>query len=141
MFVVLDTNHFTELVRDTQIGGRLSVRIIERRAEAFTTIITGQEVAEGWRAFIRKQKAGSTKQIHGYGQYQHSLEMLMKLTILPFDEAAADAFLGLRMSLPQAGTQDLKIAAICLTHDALLLTRNIIDFRKVPGLRVDNWLD
>ena len=35
---------------------------------------------------------------------------------------------------------DLKIAAICLVHDALLLTRNLVDFEKVPGLRVENWL-
>lgn len=39
------------------------------------------------------------------------------------------------------GTMDLKIAAICLAHDATLLTRNLVDFEKVPGLRVENWLD
>lgn len=33
---------------------------------------------------------------------------------------------------------DLKIAAICLAHDAMLLTRNVADF---SGLRVENWLD
>ncbi len=36
---------------------------------------------------------------------------------------------------------DLKIAAICVTHDILLLSRNLLDFQKVPGLRVENWLD
>jgi tRNA(fMet)-specific endonuclease VapC len=36
---------------------------------------------------------------------------------------------------------DLKIAAICLAHDALLLTRNLVDFRRVPGLRVEDWLE
>jgi len=30
---------------------------------------------------------------------------------------------------------DLKIAAIALAHDARLFSRNLIDFRKVPGLR------
>jgi tRNA(fMet)-specific endonuclease VapC len=39
------------------------------------------------------------------------------------------------------GTMDLKIASICLAHDALLLSRNRVDFEKVPGLRVENWLD
>ena len=34
-----------------------------------------------------------------------------------------------------------KIASICLVHDGLLLTRNLSDFEKVPGLRVENWLD
>jgi tRNA(fMet)-specific endonuclease VapC len=41
----------------------------------------------------------------------------------------------------QVGTQDLKIACICLAHDATLLTRNLADFKPVPGLRVENWLD
>ena len=41
----------------------------------------------------------------------------------------------------RCGTMDLKIAAICLVHDGLLLTRNLSDFAKIPGLRVENWLD
>ena len=40
-----------------------------------------------------------------------------------------------------ASLTDLKIAAICLAHDATLLTRNLVDFEKVPGLRVENGLD
>jgi tRNA(fMet)-specific endonuclease VapC len=35
---------------------------------------------------------------------------------------------------------DLRIAAIALAHDALLLSRNLKDFRKVPGLCVDDWI-
>jgi tRNA(fMet)-specific endonuclease VapC len=41
----------------------------------------------------------------------------------------------------KVGTQDLKIACICLAHEATLLTRNVADFTPVPGLRVENWLD
>jgi tRNA(fMet)-specific endonuclease VapC len=36
---------------------------------------------------------------------------------------------------------DLKIAAIALSHEALLLSRNLRDFNSVPDLRVENWLD
>ena len=39
------------------------------------------------------------------------------------------------------GTMDLKIAAIALVNDALLLTANRRDFERVPALRVENWLD
>jgi len=38
------------------------------------------------------------------------------------------------------GSQDLKIAAIAVANDALLLSANLRDFRQVPGLRVENWL-
>jgi tRNA(fMet)-specific endonuclease VapC len=141
MFVVLDTNHFAELVHDTALGARLKARFQARKALVFTTIITAQEVTEGWCAFIRRQKAGTPKQIHGYAQFQHSLELLMALTVLPFDEQAAVVFRDLRNALRQAGTQDLKIASICVAHDATFLTRNGVDFKKVPRLRVENWLE
>jgi tRNA(fMet)-specific endonuclease VapC len=36
---------------------------------------------------------------------------------------------------------NLKIAAISLTSNALLLTANRLDFEKVPGLRFENWLE
>jgi tRNA(fMet)-specific endonuclease VapC len=36
---------------------------------------------------------------------------------------------------------DLQIASICIANDILLLTRNSSDFRDLPGLRVENWLD
>ena len=37
------------------------------------------------------------------------------------------------------GTHYLKIAAICLAHDATLLTRNLKDFGQVPSLLVEDW--
>ncbi|HLN27842.1 MAG TPA: hypothetical protein VK395_08865 [Gemmataceae bacterium] len=39
------------------------------------------------------------------------------------------------------GTMDLKIAAVALVNNALLLSANLRDFRRVPGLRTENWLD
>ncbi len=36
---------------------------------------------------------------------------------------------------------DLKVASISLAHDVSLLTRNAVDFAKVPDLRFENWLD
>lgn len=133
VFVVLDTNHFSELVHDTVCWARLRQRFSDHRADVLPTIVTAQEITEGWCAFIRQQKVGSTKQIHGYKQFQHSLELLMELTILAFDEQAAEVFRVLRTDLPRTGTQDLKIASVCLAHDATRLTRNTVDFKKVPA--------
>jgi tRNA(fMet)-specific endonuclease VapC len=39
------------------------------------------------------------------------------------------------------GRADLLIACIALAHDALLVTRNTRDYKKVPGLRLANWVD
>ena len=121
-------------------GAALERRLSANEAQVFTTIITPQEAFEGWFALINRQSAGRD-QIRGYAQFQHSIALLMKLTILPFDEDAADHFHRLQSERVRIGTMDLKIAAIGLAHDATLLTRNLVDFEKVPGLRAENWLD
>ena len=53
--------------------------------------------------------------------------------------AAGVEYQRLRRLRVRIGTMDLKIAAIVLTHDATLLTKNLSDFRKVPGLKVADW--
>jgi len=39
----------------------------------------------------------------------------------------------------RVSTMDLRIASIALSLDMTLLTRNLTDFRLVPGLRVEDW--
>ena len=79
--------------------------------------------------------------MEGYARLQSCLQALANLTILPFDREAADIFHNLQARERRTGTMDLKIAAICIVHDATLLTRNVTDFKGLDGLRVDNWLD
>jgi tRNA(fMet)-specific endonuclease VapC len=140
MFLVLDTNHYTALTEDTSLGRKAQRRIDASELEVFISIIAVQEIAQGWLALINRRKSGRD-QVHAYSRFQHSIETLNKLTILPFDDAAADVFEGLRAKRLRVGTMDLKIAAICLAHDAVLLTQNFADFEVVPGLRVENWLE
>jgi tRNA(fMet)-specific endonuclease VapC len=104
------------------------------------SIIAVQEVVQGWLALINRRKSGRD-QVHAYTRFQHSIETVNKLTILPFDDMAVAVFEDLRSKRMRVGTMDLKMAAICLAHDAVLLTRNLADFRTVPGLQAQNWLD
>jgi tRNA(fMet)-specific endonuclease VapC len=61
--------------------------------------------------------------------------------IVAFDTAAASRFDDLRRTKIRVGTADLKIAAVALVNNALLLTANRQDFEQVPGIRFANWLD
>ncbi len=140
MFVVLDTNHFTEIIRESEAGGRLTRRLIENEADVFVSIITAQESFEGWLAVIKSRPPGP-EQVKGYSQFRRSIDTLGKFSLLDFDLEAAEGFTKLRKLIPRTGTMDIKIAAISLAHDCLLLSRNIRDFNQVPGLRVESWLD
>jgi tRNA(fMet)-specific endonuclease VapC len=57
------------------------------------------------------------------------------------DESAASRFDDLRSQRLRLGAKDLKIAATAFVDNALLLSANRRDFERVPGLRVENWLD
>ena len=140
MFVVLDTNHFRELRENSLVGQRLRDRITESAADVFISIVAAEESLHGRVIFIRRSRAGAA-QVEGYARLHTCIEALHKLTILPFDHDAAAQFDALEKLRLRIGSMDQKIAAICLSHDALLLSRNLVDFQKVPGLRAENWLD
>jgi len=140
MLAVVDTNHLSELERDAQLPLRFEERRQAAGFEVFTTIITVQEITKGWLALLNRKTAPSQQVLH-YRRFQRSYEALRDWDILPFDQDAVLKMAELRPHRLRIGPMDLKIAAICLAHDATLLTRNLQDFTHVPGLRVENWLD
>ncbi|WP_304459772.1 type II toxin-antitoxin system tRNA(fMet)-specific endonuclease VapC [Alicyclobacillus sendaiensis] len=70
---------------------------------------------------------------------------LLPLEIAPFDERAAFQFGVVRAQLESEGrligAMDLLIAAHALALDATVVTRNVREFERVRGLRVENWFD
>lgn len=71
------------------------------------------------------------------------LEFLFPLTILDFDQAAAVEYGRIRSLLETGkrpiGPMDLLLAAQAKSHDLILVTNNEREFKRVEGLRVENW--
>jgi tRNA(fMet)-specific endonuclease VapC len=67
------------------------------------------------------------------------LEDYRRRAVLDFDDRAVEHFKRLKAARVRIGTPDLRIAAIVLANNATLVTRNLSDFRKVPGLRAEDW--
>jgi len=69
--------------------------------------------------------------------------LLQSLPILPFGEAEARAAARIRADLETVrkpiGPHDVLTAATALAHGATLVTRNLREFRRVKGLRVEDW--
>lgn len=70
--------------------------------------------------------------------------LLSKIGVVPFDEQAAERYGELRSILEKKGTPigplDTLIAAHALSLGWALATHNVREFRRVPGLRVEDWL-
>jgi len=70
-------------------------------------------------------------------------QLLRPMQVLPFDSACAAHAASIRVALEAAGTpigpHDTLIAATALRHQATLVTRNVREFSRVPGLQCLNW--
>lgn len=108
--------------------------------EIGTTIVTIEEHLRGWLAVISRERQ-ARRQIPAYRELATLFEFFADFKVLSFEENAADKFEMLRSASIRVGTNDLKIAAIALANDALLVTANRQDFEKVPNLPFENWLD
>lgn len=70
-------------------------------------------------------------------------KFVAKFTSLSYDDAAAVHYAEHRVRLEKLGTKigphDLQIAAIALVHGLTLVTHNVREFSRVPGLVVEDW--
>lgn len=133
---VLDTDHLSLLRRGhVSVAAQLRDTPINRRA---TTIVNVEEQLRGRFAMIARARKAN-EWVAAYSVFQQTLDDLMQLRLLPFDDSAAAEFIRLKASVKQVGTQDLKIAAIVLTAGGVLVTRNQRDFARISGLAIEDW--
>jgi tRNA(fMet)-specific endonuclease VapC len=104
-----------------------------------TTIVTVEEQMRGWLAYIHRNH-DVHKQLPGYDRLMKLFAFFSRWKVIQFEEQAADEFKRLRTQKVRIGTMDLKIAAVALVSNALLLSANLRDFQQVPDLRIENWL-
>jgi tRNA(fMet)-specific endonuclease VapC len=140
--ILLDTDHLSVLqVPSSDRRARLVGRMTLASDEQFgTTIVSVEEQMRGWLAAIAKERSVK-RHVAPYRELGRLVEFFQAFTLAQFDDRAADQFASLRSARVRIATMDLKIAAIALANNALLLTGNRSDFEKVPGLRFENWMD
>lgn len=139
--ILLDTDHLSIVTNPRAAGHRhLFERLDNAHEPLAVPVISVEEQCKGWLAKIH-QARHARQQIPGYERFGDLFRFFREWDIASFSEDAADLFERFRAQKIRIGSQDLKIAAIVMVNDALLLSANLRDFRKVPGLRVENWLE
>ena len=137
--ILLDTDHVTLLQRGGAAGQNIRnwLKLLGRSASPPTTIVTYEEQLRGWMKEIAN--AGNVaEEVEVYRRLKAHLVFFSTLEVLEFNAYAATEFQRLRSQKIRIGTMDLKIAAIALANDATVWTRNLVDFRKVPGLKSED---
>jgi tRNA(fMet)-specific endonuclease VapC len=88
-----------------------------------------------------------------YGAARHSKSLVIRgeienfasrLSVMSWDEAAADHYGEIRSALKKQGTpigaMDMMIAAHARSLKATLVSHNTKHFEKIPALRIANWV-
>jgi tRNA(fMet)-specific endonuclease VapC len=105
------------------------------------TIITAEELISGW--FNKISKANSQNElsnlIYSYEGFSTTLAYLKEIRVLEFDQKAYEIYLQLRQQVRMKRTGDMRIAAIALSINGIVVTRNQKDFEKVPNLKTEDW--
>jgi len=128
---LLDTNILSDLVRNPQ--GMVAAQITRAGEDTVcTSIIAAAELRYG---AIKSNSAKLAERVD---------ILLSALEILPLETPADHQYASLRYRLTREGTpigpNDLLIAAHALANDLTVITANVGEFSRVPGLKVENWL-
>ena len=131
---LLDTNAVSELIRNPDGAVAVIYRAKERDPEVtlLTSIIVACEVRYG----VAKRDASSLA--------LRVNRLFSSLRIAPLSAGVDDAYATVRTELERRGQpigqNDMLIAAHALALDAILVTDNVREFKRVKGLKIENWL-
>lgn len=131
---ILDTNILSDLLKHP--AGKASNRIAALPSEEIAAMGTSIIVAAELRYGAAKKGSALLK--------QRAEQLLKAIPVLPLAPEAGRFYGDLRKHLEDAGEiiggNDLLIAAHALAIDAVLVTDNMREFQRVPGLKLENWL-
>jgi len=129
---LLDTDICIEALR------RRSAPLLQRLRERSPLDLAVSAITEAELRFGALKSAASARNDAAVDAF------LRPFNILPFDRQCVPAYARLRAALERAGARigalDQVIAAQAATFGLVVVTNNVREFRRVPGLRVENWL-
>jgi tRNA(fMet)-specific endonuclease VapC len=106
--------------------------------ELAITVLSVEEQLGGWYSALRQAKEiGKLAWI--YRRMAQNIGFLSRLNIIAFDEPAIRRYEALTKRKLNVRRMDLRIAATVLECGATLVTRNVRDFKLVPGLKYTDW--
>lgn len=106
--------------------------------QLYIATITMRERIDGWHGRMNRVKTDD-EEAFVYEQLMKTVRFCATMRTMPYDLAAIARFRGLLKMKLKTRPMDLRIAAVALQQNAVLVTRNVRDFENVPNLRYENW--
>ena len=134
---ILDSD-IIRLLRDRHPQVESRVLAISAPDQIATTVINVHEGVMGWHTYLMKAK--TPKEVErGYQEFARTVSGFAGLPILVYSQGAisrCDGLVKLKLGVKK---NDLRIAAIALEAGGIVVTRNLRDFQRVPGLVCEDW--
>lgn len=131
---LLDTNILSDLLRNPQgfVASKIATLSVAERDGLATSVIVAAEMRYG---AAKRRSPNLSSRVE---------QMLDAVDILPLEPDADRHYGFIRAALEEEGmiigANDLLIAAHAIALDAVLVTDNVGEFGRIPGLRIENWL-
>jgi tRNA(fMet)-specific endonuclease VapC len=133
---VLDTDIFSLYRRGyPSLDDKIDSRPFEELA---ITVVTVEEEVAGWYSLLRQAKTHE-QEVRAYEHLAGAIPLLARWRIIPMSLPAIMRYETLTRMKLDVRKMDLRIAAIVLEAGAILVSRNLRDFRRVPNLVVEDW--
>jgi tRNA(fMet)-specific endonuclease VapC len=137
--ILLDTSVFSMLLFGSHVASERLAQHLESTGDTVAIpIVTVEEELRGWLAWTVKAK-DLNRLVVAYSRLEATLSAGARYSIAGFGPDAADVYAQLRRQYRRLGSMDLRIAAIALATNSLLISRNLKDFGQIDGLRVEDW--
>jgi tRNA(fMet)-specific endonuclease VapC len=133
---LLDTDHLTLY----QMGHPQLLQNVARRLthQLGISVITVEEQLTGWQTALRQAKDDARRE-RIYLRMALTVEALSGWLVVPLSRAAMSRHATLIRQRLNVSSNDLKIAATAQEQNATVVTRNLRDFGRVPGLTCADW--
>ena len=116
----------------------VAARIAAEHSTIALPIVSVEEQLRGWYSLLRRVKRDDQLEA-AYDGLADSITSWQEFPMLRLTIASIARHRSLLSAKLNIGKMDLRIAAIALESAATVVTRNIRDFSRVPGLKVEDW--
>lgn len=133
MTYLLDTDTIVYAINKRHLD---LVKKIEKTALRTTVLLSSITYAELYYGLEKSAKREENR--------QNLMQFLSAYDVVDFNRSAAEYYGKIKADLFRKGTpiggNDLLIAGHALALDATLVTNNVAEFSRVPGLVTENWI-